>query len=130
MNNDKPRKLSIEQREQLRAAKIACPDHVARALGIGRVIDADEMLDLLRKLRDGAVTDSNRIGELSSQLDAVTKKRDDLQWHNDRKDEQLAPALSRSTHPDGEHYCHVRVDPGQELERDDPHEDLGYRGRK
>lgn len=36
----------------------------------------------------------------------------------------------RSTHPDGEHYCHVRVDPGQELERDDPHEDLGYRGRK
>lgn len=116
MNNDKPRKLTNEQREQLRVAKAACPnnlngsdahyctqcstipqqkptllgqadtsnyisvhpDHVAGALGLtrGKPFNAVDLLDLLSKLRDGAVTDSNRIGELSTQLDQMTKDRD------------------------------------------------------
>lgn len=47
------------------------------------------MLDLLRKLRDGAVTDSNRIGELSSQLDEMTGKYNAALEEKNRKDEQI-----------------------------------------
>lgn len=125
MNNDKPRKMTDEQRAQRRRAALECannlngsdshyctqcstiprdsqqavtkaehtilgqastneyirvhPAHIASALGLGtrkKDFDADELLDLLRKLRDGAVTDSNRIGELSGMLDKMTEARD------------------------------------------------------
>lgn len=140
MNNDKPRKLSIEQREQLRAAKIACPNnlngsdshyctrcstipskaateaehtilgqvntdnylsvhpgHVAHALGqkLPTAFDAAGLLDLLRKLRDGAVTDSNRIGELSSQLDEMTHSHDRINKENNELRQRVRDAQDK-----------------------------------
>lgn len=114
MNQDKPRKMTDEQRAQRRRAALECtnnlngsdshycprcasaqqaavapqaacadkriklyPGDVVRALDLGtrkKDFDADELLGLLRKLRDGAVTDSNRIGELSTALSEMTGK--------------------------------------------------------
>lgn len=103
MNTDKTSKINPAH---LRASTTAAPayadqhirlhpDRVARALGIGRIIDADEMLDLLRKLRDGAVTDSNRIGELSSQLDEMTHSRDRINKENNELRQRVNDAQDK-----------------------------------